>query len=760
MFYISFLYFWVLQLHLHLKKIAKQFYNNFNEKEFRLMLYAVWLISIAFFISQFPKLSVAFEFEKFFADGNEDKVFFEKHVEKFGYDNDYLLIAIENQPTIFDSDFLTKVENWKNQLDTMSGLVGMQSIFDLKHLVKSPYGIAAIPLIHSKDAQKLKSDSSRIMSHPLYSDFVSLDASALIIQLNHQHFKLPQAEQKFFRSLNASLAQAEIKEYRLVGKLVAQQSFINHIRSDFSIFLGLGIVVTIILLLLIYRSFNIMLLPLLMSISSLVYLLGFMAMFEVELSILSVLIPPVILFVSTSDAIHFVNAYRQNEEKDFLKRLKSSIRKVFSPTLLTSITTALGFFSLLILPTQPIRELGVFAGFGVLIAFVVNFLFGPLLIRRSYRQQSIKLPYKLWTLRLIQNKRMVITVYVMLIIVSIFGFSQLKTDAYLLKDLPEDSQVRSDFEFLDKTFDGSKPWEIAILPVNESNNVLDYDFLKEALKIELYLKDSFGIKKVLSPLDLVKYANQIDKGGATKFFQFPNRKDFEKQKSIRNQLSNRGVTDGLMDSSSKYARFAGFIPEWGSHDTQNRNHALEAFIEKEINEDILKARITGTTYLIDKSNESLSVELMKGLLLAVLMIAIALALYFKSLKMLLISLVPNFIPLLFTAGIMGFMGVPLKLTTAIIFVVAFGIAVDDTIHFLGAYKHQKAKSPVWRIIKTFKSAGLAILITSVLIIGGFVLFTLSSFATTFYLGFFLSLAMLFALLTDLILLPLLLKNVK
>jgi predicted RND superfamily exporter protein len=106
---------------------------------------------------------------------------------------------------------------------------------------------------------------------------------------------------------------------------------------------------------------------------------------------------------------------------------------------------------------------------------------------------------------------------------------------------------------------------------------------------------------------------------------------------------------------------------------------------------------------------------------------------------------------------MGFMGVPLKLTTAIIFVVAFGIAVDDTIHFLGAYKKQKAKSSIWRIIKTFKSAGLAILITSVLIIGGFVLFTLSAFATTFYLGLFLSLAMLFAVLTDLILLPILLK---
>ncbi len=724
------------------------------------MLYAVWLISIAFFISQFPKLSVAFEFEKFFEDDNEDKIFFEKHVEKFGYDNDYLLVAIENKPTVFNAKFLIKIEKWKNEVDTINGLMSTQSIFDLKHLIKSPYGIKSIPLLHTQDSGKLNSDSARIMSHPLYNNFISNDASSLIVQLNHQHFKSPKKELEFFNALKSSFFESDIKNYKLVGKLVAQKSFIDHIRSDFSIFLGLGVLVTVILLLLIYRSFNIMLLPLLMSISSMVYLLGFMAMLEIELSILSVLIPPIILFVSTSDAIHLVNSYRQNEEKDFLKRLKSSIKKVLSPTLLTSITTALGFFSLLILPTQPVRELGLFAGLGVLIAFAVNFLFGPLLIRKSYKRQSIKLPYKLWAVKLIKNRKLVLGVYLLLIIGSIIGFLQLKTDAYLLKDLPEDSQVRGDFEYLDNSFGGSKPWEMAIFPTQENHKVLDYAFLKEALKIDTYLKDSFGIQKFLSHLDVVKYANQIDKGGANQNYIFPNRGDFNNQKSIRNQLLRRGVANKVMDSSGKYARFAGFIPEWGSHDTQNRNHALESFIDKEIDETILKARITGTTYLIDKSNESLSIELLKGLLLAVLMIAIALAIYFKSFKMLLISLIPNFIPLLFTAGIMGFMGVPLKLTTAIIFVVAFGIAVDDTIHFLGSYKKQKAKSPIWRIIKTFKSAGLAILITSVLIIGGFVLFTLSSFATTFYLGFFLSLAMLFALLTDLTLLPLLLKRIN
>jgi len=722
------------------------------------MLYAVWLISIAFFVSQFPKLSVAFEFEKFFADDNEDKVFFEHHIEKFGYDNDYLLLAIENGPSVFESEFLQKVHNWQSELDSINGISETQSIFQLKHLIKSPYGITAIPLLHSNDVDKLSSDSSRIMSHPLYNNFVSNDAKALIFQLNHQHFKTPKKELVFFETLKASLAQSNINDYRVVGKLVAQQSFIDHIRSDFTVFLGLGITVTIILLLLIYRSFNIMLLPLLMSVSSLVYLLGFMAMLRVELSILSVLIPPIILFVSTSDAIHLVNAYRQNEETDFIKRLKSSIKKVFSPTLLTSITTALGFFSLLILPTQPIQELGVFAGIGVLIAFGVNFLFGPLLIRRNYRRQSIRLPYKQWTIKLIKARKIVITVYVVLISISVYGFLQLKTDAYLLKDLPEDSQVRNDFQYLDSAFGGSKPWEMAILPADENASVFNYAFLKEALKIDHYLRDSFGIEKVLSPLDLVKYANQIDKGGANQFYVFPEKEDFEKQQSIRRQLLSRGLADGLVDSSRHYARFAGFIPEWGSNETQKRNYALQAFIDQEVDNSVLNARITGTTYLIDKSNENLSIELMKGLILAVLMIAIVLAVYFRSFKMLLISLIPNFIPLLFTAGIMGFMGVPLKLTTAIIFVVAFGIAVDDTIHFLGAYKKQKAKTPIWRIIKTFKSAGLAILITSVLIIGGFVLFTLSSFATTFYLGLFLSLAMLFALLTDLILLPLLLKN--
>ncbi|WNB17213.1 efflux RND transporter permease subunit [Marivirga arenosa] len=740
-----------------MKKIISNYYNNFKDKEFRVMLYAVWIISLAFFISQFPKLSVSFEFEKFFAEGNEDRVFFEQHVEKFGYDNDYLLVAIQNSPSIFQSSFLQKLEHWTNSIDSIDGIQSARSLFELKHIIKAPFGYNAIPLLHVDDENRLKSDSVRISSHDLYSKFISNDAQSTIIQLNHRHFTSPKEEFQFFNKLKVSLQENNLSNYRIVGKLVAQQSFVDHIKSDFSIFLAAGIGVTILLLLLIYRSFNIMLLPLMMSISSLIYLLGFMAMFQVELSILSVLIPPIILFVSTSDAIHLINAYRQNPEQDFIRRLKLSIKKVFSATLLTSITTAVGFFSLLVLPTEPINELGLFAGIGVLIAFVVNFAIGPLLIRKNYRNQQIKLPFRKWTVKILKNRRAIILVYLLIVVVSFFGVFKLKTDAYLLKDLPKNSQVRDDFTFMDRFYGGSKPWEMAIYPADKNETILNYDILVEILKIEQYLKDSFKIENVVSPLELVKYANQIENGGVFNQYKLPNELNYDKQKSTRKFLLQKGIANNVVDSSLKYGRFTGFIPEWGSNATQKRNDKLREFIKSNIDSKVLDTKLTGTTYLIDKSNENLSIELIKGLVFAIFIIALFIAIYFKSFKMLLISLIPNVIPLILTAGLMGFMEVPLKLTTAIIFVVSFGIAVDDTIHFLGSFKKQTARSPIWRIIKTLRSAGLAILITSILIIGGFVLFTFSSFATTFYLGFFLTFGMFIALVTDIVFLPIILR---
>lgn len=720
----------------------------------------LWILSLIFCGAQLPNLKINFEFERLFGEDNEDRQFYEQHLKVFGYDNDYLLVILEAENTVFDTTFLQKIELWRKQTAKLSGIKSLTSPTQLPHVIKSPLGISAIPLIHINNASKLRADSSRIYSHPIYKTFFADNGRALLIQIQHKHFTVPQQEQAFLNQLQSGLEEADFFHFRIVGKLTAQKAFIDNIKHDFSLFLSLALVVTAILLLLIYRSLRSMMLPYLISVSTLVYLLGIMAFLGIHLSILSVLIPPIILFVATSDGIHLLNAYRQNISSNYINKLKGAVSKIFVPTLLTSVTTAIGFFSLISIPAVPVKELGVFAGLGVMLAFIINFIFGPLLLPQKYNVKPLNIPYRSYTLWILRNRKAIIIVFVVFLIASIVGILQLKTDAYLLKDLPEDSTVKNDFELVDKQFGGSKPWEMAIWPADSNKTVWNYHFLNEVNKIDQYLKTEFGMERVLSAVDLIKYGYQIEMGGANTYYQFPSFEAYNNSLKNIQPIKRRMGASAIVDSTESYARFAGFIPEWGSYDTKKKNNQLKQFIEQNIDTGILNYRITGTTFLIDKSNETISWNLIKGLLLATGLISIVLAAYFKSLRILIISLIPNFIPLLITAGVMGFMDAPLKLTTSIIFAVAFGIAVDDTIHFLGAFKKAEAKSQVWRLIKTFRSAGLSIVITSVLIIGGFVLFTFSSFATTFYLGLFLSLAMLSALLCDLFLLPLLLMKKK
>ncbi|MEO1255923.1 MAG: efflux RND transporter permease subunit, partial [Bacteroidota bacterium] len=211
---------------------------------------------------------------------------------------------------------------------------------------------------------------------------------------------------------------------------------------------------------------------------------------------------------------------------------------------------------------------------------------------------------------------------------------------------------------------------------------------------------------------------------------------------------------------NKVGRLIGFFPELGSYETSIRNEEMLQHLASEIDTNLINYQITGTTYLIDKSHELLSFNLLKGLFTAIVIIGVILGLYFKSWKLLFISLIPNIIPLVLVAGILGWIGISLKMTTSIIFTIAFGIAVDDTIHMMSYYLKSKEIDPTNRMKKTFVHAGSALLITSLIMSSGFALYLFSSFGATFYLGLFVSLSLLLALIVDLTILPLLLLKFK
>ncbi|WP_258097597.1 efflux RND transporter permease subunit [Marinoscillum pacificum] len=703
-------------------------------------------------------LKADFEFEKFFPTDDPDIDFYANHLQKFDYDNDYLILVLTNDKGVFQPSFLEQTLNLSESIEQMESINTVFSLVNAQLPVKGPMGYTPIPLIHIKDSNRYSSDSLKIVEHPVFRNFLSKDAKSLLVQINHKHLLDPNDSKVLNQKLLEQLEESGLN-YRMAGKVIAQESFVGYIQNDFVLFLAAALVLSFGLLIVIFRSLKIALMPYLISLTSLIWLLGIMSLLGFSITILGSLIPPVILFVSTSDSIHLINAFRNTSENDHVRRLQSAIQKILIPTLLTSVTTAVGFFSLWTLDTTPIQELGLFAGLGICIAFIVTFAFGPLLIKKSYPPEIRSNKLEALGHWVLGNQKKIAFFWVLLIGVSCYGIYLLKTDAYLLKDLPEDSQVRQDFTYVDQELGGSKPWELAVWPADSTNSLYDERVIREIAKIDQYLYNTYPMERLVSPATLVKLSSQINNGGLNAAFEIPESDSYQRTIRSLQQLLKRKMLPNVSHDNS-YGRIAAFIPEYGSHETNLKNDQLRSFIEQNIDSEILQTRLTGTTYLIDKSHEVLSYNLIKGLIIGILIISLILGIYFRSVKTLLISLIPNIIPLLAVAGFMGLIGAPLKLTTSVIFAVTFGIAVDDTIHFLAVFNKPKNDSTKDKLLTTYKSAGKAIILTTLIIVSGFSLFILSSFGATYYLGLFMTISLMIALLTDLTLLPLLLTLFK
>ena len=709
-------------------------------------------------------LAFDFEFEKFFPKNHPESVAYQEHIKQFGYDNDYLHIIIEEEEGIFNKEFLTIAAAFEKSLLRIEDVENVYSPLSLQHVLKSPTGLVIFPLIHTDNPNEyqLKTDSMRVFGNPFYRSAFSEDGKALSIYLHHAHFSDQPRSEKLLSAIQKKATEYGISNIRLVGKLSAAGVFISYIQTDFGKFLIGSLVLSFGLLLLIFRNFKSALLPFLISLISIIWTFGLITILGFRINLLSSLLPPILFFVSMSDAVHLMNALKKTNENNKVDQLKKALNIVWTPTLLTSVTTAIGFLSLIWINTEPVQILGLFASLGILIAFIITFTFGLLIssfTNYSEKRKILEIP-PLWLDILTKNKKTIVSALVVIILITIPGISKLKINSFLLDDLPASSQVRKDFEFADNQLGGSKPYEVRVEVADTSLSIWDKEVMDEIIKIEDYLLSEYPVAKVQSPSTILKYLHMANNGGLNENYGYPDAKIAYMQTiRLKNRIDPKRL-DKLVTEDNKVGRLIGFFPELGSYETKIRNEKMLDYLDKEINKNLISYRITGTTYLIDKSHELLSFNLLKGLFTAIVIIGIILGIYFKSWKLLFISLIPNIIPLIMVAGIIGWLGVSLKMTTSIIFTIAFGIAVDDTIHMMSYYLKQGELDSKVKMAKTFIHAGSAMLITTMIMSAGFSLYLFSNFGATFYLGLFISLSLLLALVIDLTLLPLLLLKFK
>ncbi len=749
-------------------------YKNVGESKFKriawggLILFVLITGVLSFYITQ---LRFDYDFEKFFPLDDDETSYFLEHRKKFRSDNDFLLIAIENKGrSVFEKSFLKEVDSYVKELEKASPHIEkVMSITNIEEVFIFPGNMSSKrPYIDWIDLD-LARDSLRLFkSKELVDVLIARDGKSLSLFLKHSDYLSKIKSDELLDVVEKTAKKYDFEHVRIAGRVIGQKYYISVMMQELILFVGLSAFLIVLFLYIAFRSGWGILLPQLVIFSSVVWLLGFMGVFNEPINIILTTIPTIMFVVGMSDVIHLVSRYLDALRTGISKfdAMNTAIKEVGFATLLTSVTTAVGFFTLVFVRVEPIQKFGFVMGIGVLIAFLLTFLLLPFLF---YLAPSPKYIYKKkdqhfwyghlrkWFIWVMRNRKKTIVFYAGLLLVFLVGISMVKTNNFLMDDLRSSEPLKQDFNYLDDHYGGVRPFELAVELKDTTDSFWDIEILEELESVEDFLEEDYGVTLKSTLVQTAKVMNRSFQAGNPDHFTLP--ESPSRLKSIRRmvRIANGGeLYNSLVDSMGIITRINGTIPDWGNEKVTAKNKELLQFLatKKDLR---MNYRITGTAHLIDKNMRYLSKSLVQGLTFSILIVALIMGLIYRSISMMLISLVPNIFPLMAIAGIMGYAGIELKISTAIIFTIAFGIAVDDTIHLLGKFKFElmKGRSVMYAMKRAYLTTGKAMILTSLILCSGFLLLVFSSFMGSVYLGILLCITLLFALVADLTLLPIL-----
>ncbi|MDP4679061.1 MAG: MMPL family transporter, partial [Cyclobacteriaceae bacterium] len=715
---------------------------------------------------QLTHLAFDYEFENFFPLDDPELAYYKEFSEKFGNDNDYLLIGLENKKGIFQHSFLSKVNELTNDLNNLNETNKVLSITNSKKIVSTPLGLVDIPRLHLNDPEKKLKDSISLIEDEYYkSTFFSKDQNGLRIILFHKRIFDNNKSDEFVFAIDSLVNKYNFDKSHIAGKVKAQYVYVTMVKKDFARFLVISTIIILIMLIIFVRKPILIFSTFLVSVLSILCTLGFMSLTGKKIDLLSSLIPTILIVVAMSNIIHLFSIIKSKlgGEGVVFEKLKEAIKEIGFATFLTSTTTALGFLTLILIKVAPIIELGLYAAAGILIAFMLTYLIFPACVVLS--NTSFKYKYTISInnplmaslfIKIIQFQKAIISGFVLMVIIFIFGISRLEVNSFLIDDLPDNSTLKKDFVYFDNQYAGARPWVLSLWIKDTGQSIYSEEVIKEIDKIERTAKEIIELNGIVSPVSYVKFANQTYHNGSSYYYKLPDTKrdwnrslNFIKKQKTEERFIK--VTDGAD------ARLLGFTPDIGSKlSNQNNARFIEA-LDKTVNKELVGYSITGTSHLIDKSHGLLSMKLIKGIISAMLLVGIIAGLLFRSWRMTIITLIPNIFPILATAAVMGYFNIPIKLSTSIIFAISFGIVVDDTIHFLSKFRHEKkaGSNNIYALKRTILTTGKPIIITTIILSLGFIVFCLSDFGVTYHIGLFVSISFIVALIADLLLLPVL-----
>ncbi|MEZ4786633.1 MAG: MMPL family transporter [Flavobacterium haoranii] len=754
----------------------------------RVALLIIIFAFTAFMAMQWKNMRFTYTEANLLPDHHEVNIQYKSFLDKFGEEGNLIVIGFKDS-TFFNAKNLKTWEKFIANIKKDKAVDFTISIEDLRVLEKDTLQqkFKLVPFVSNDKVsdEYLKQKEKELFNNlPFYEGMLFNKESGAVrfaIYMNKKIVNTAARKDFVLKYLSKDKIEALEKEMginiRVSGMPYIRTLNSQSIIDEIGLFVGAALGVTSLLFFFFFRSFRATFISMLVVIIGVMWSFGTLGLLNYEITVLTAIIPPLIIVIGIPNCIFLINKYQQEVKKhgNKAKSLQRVISKVGNATLMTNLTTAAGFATFIVTESELLKEFGIVASLNIVSLFLLCLIIIPIAysymplpkekhlahLGKNYMKSFIT-----WIENTIRKHSVAIfAVAIGLLVFGIIGIYQIKVSGSIIEDMPKNTGFFDDIIFYEQEFDGVMPLEIMI-DTKKPKGALKSVTLKRINELQETIEEIPELSKPVSIVNVVKYAKQAFYNGNPEYYELPTKQEEAFILTyIKNSTKkgNDNMMKSYVDSTGQYARITTFMRDIGTDKMAKIEERLQHKIDKLFPTERYTVTMTGKAYVFEKGTHYLVHNLVLSLLFAILLISLLMAYLFRSVKMIIVSLLPNILPLVITAGLMGFLGIPIKPSTILVFSIAFGISVDDTIHFLAKYR-QELKANNWKIKRsvyaTVKEAGISMFYTSVVLFFGFSVFTLSSFGGTVALGSLVATTLLFAMLSNLILLPALLLSLE
>ena len=737
------------------------------------------------------QVKLSYEFTKAIPEDNPKFVIYQDFVKKFGVDGTTMVVGFQTD-SFFTAGIFNQVADLQKDIKTIPGVTEVLSVPNAYTIVKDstaskflPHKIFNAP--YTSDSA-LAADRAVLESLPFYKNLMYNPSShAYIMAISF----LPDSINSGARSAIIKNLQSKLDGFASKTKLAVHISGLPYIRTiladrikkEMLWFLIGSLLLSAITLFLFFRSISATLLSLSVVVMGVIWSFGTMVLLGQKITLLTALIPPLIVVIGIPNCIYFLNKYHTSYKATNHKQeaIEQMVGRMGVVTLFCNITAAIGFFVFAFTKSPLLKEFGWVSGLNIMALFLISLLFIPPVLTYlpppstkhvKYLEnkflERVLLKIERWTF---QHTKWVFAITSILVVVSIMGLMRIKKEAFIVDDLPKKDTLYTDLKWFEKEAGGVMPLEIIIDTKKKNGLVRSIKPLEAIDELHQYLEQQPELGKPLGLLEGIKFAKQAFYDGDSNAytvptgtemaFMAPYLKTDSQKTSTAIGTSPTQLLSKFIDSAKRESRVSVNMKDIGSAQLPFFLQRLDSATKAIFDTSKYKVEITGSSVTFLEGSNFIVRGLGESIFWAFLLIAICMIFLFRSFPILMCSLVPNIVPLLITAGLMGWVGISLKPSTVLVFSVALGIAIDVTIRFLVNYKQELPRlnnNVHATLIQTIKHTGISIIYTSLVLVAGFVIFCFSDFGGTKALGWLTSLTLVVSTFTNLILLPALIKT--